>query len=184
MDSITQIIQPIKLLANSHKETAQTGQGCFMNVIAYLNGEPQITDESPCVCEVVRPLAIWLNDYMIDTERQQLIPYIQRAMGSKTTDQKDISRRAWLAVDFANEMKEIAAAYSAAAYSAAHADAAAYSAAAAAHAAAAAVGVRQKIIAAGLKFLDSALPQADEISQCIIDRAQELVSVFNERATA
>lgn len=37
-------IEPIKLLRGQHKDTATTGQGCFMNVIAYLNGDPQITD--------------------------------------------------------------------------------------------------------------------------------------------
>ena len=55
---ITEIIKPIKLLSGTHNDTAQTGQGCFMNVIAYLNGEPQITDQSDCVCYVVRPIAI------------------------------------------------------------------------------------------------------------------------------
>ena len=54
MSSITEIIAPIKLLAGTHEDTAKTGSGCFMNVIAYLNGEPQITDQSPCVCVTVR----------------------------------------------------------------------------------------------------------------------------------
>ena len=162
--NITEIIKPIQLLEGTHEETAQTGQGCFMNVIAYLNGEPQITDQSPCVCEVVRPLAIWLNDFMRDDERQQLIPYIHRAMGSKTDDKDELSQRAWLAVDFANEMKEIAA------NAAAPADAA-YAASAAA--------ARQTIIAEGLRFLDAALPAADVPTQCLIDRAQTLVDTFN-----
>ena len=30
-------IEPIKLLSGSHANTAKTGSGCFMNVIAYLN---------------------------------------------------------------------------------------------------------------------------------------------------
>ena len=119
--SITDIIQPIKLLSGSHEDTGKTGQGCFMNVIAYLNGEPQITDESTCVCVTVRPIAIWLNDFMVDSERAQLIPYIERAIGSATTDQKELSRRAWRAVKMAEEMRDLAAASDASAASAASA---------------------------------------------------------------
>ena len=32
-------IEPIRLLAGSHADTGTTGKGCFMNVVAYLNGE-------------------------------------------------------------------------------------------------------------------------------------------------
>jgi len=108
-------IEPIKLLSGSHGDTGITGQGCFMNVIAYLNGEPQITDQSPCVCPGIRPIAIWLNDYLKNDERAQLIPYIERAMGSRTDDKDEIVRRAWLAVKMAEEMRDIAAAANAAA---------------------------------------------------------------------
>lgn len=62
-----------------------------------LIGEPQITDESPCVCAVVRPIAIGLNDYLRDSERQQLTPFVQRAMGSATDNTDEMIRRAWLA---------------------------------------------------------------------------------------
>lgn len=191
-------IEPIKLLKGSHEDTAVTGSGCFMNVIAYLNGEPQITDRSPCVCVVVRPIVIRLNDMMKDGERQALIPFIERAMGSATDDRAELIRRAWLAVDFANECKEIAAdadanacaAYAAAdaAYAAAaNADAAnAVDAAAAAYAAGAAyaaadaanaAGNLEKIIEAGMRFLDAALPKAQTPSQEVIARAQQLVAL-------
>ena len=108
---ITEIIKPIQLLSGSHNDTAQTGQGGFMNVIAYLNGEPQITDQSDCVCYVVRPIAIWLNDYLQDDERNHLIPFIERAMGSRTEDKAEVSRRLALVVDFANQMQKYAAKY-------------------------------------------------------------------------
>lgn len=36
-------IMPIALLKGSHDDTAKTGQGCFMNVIAYLNGETLVS---------------------------------------------------------------------------------------------------------------------------------------------
>lgn len=44
-------IKPIRLLKGSYADTKTTGQGCFMNVVAYLNGESQITDSSPCHME-------------------------------------------------------------------------------------------------------------------------------------
>ena len=119
------VFKPIKLLSGSHADTGKTGQGCFMNVIAYLNGEPQITDQSTCVCVVVRPVAIWINDYLTDSERHILLPYVERAMGSATCDQKELSRRAQRAVKMAEEMRDIADADATAAYAADAANAAA-----------------------------------------------------------
>ena len=200
---ILNVIKPITLLKGSHADTGTTGQGCFMNVIAYLNGEPQITDQSPCVCPVVRPIAIWLNDYMRANERQQLLPFIMRAMGSATTDKGELVRRAWLAVDFANEMKKVSAyayanahaAHAAAAGAAIHAVHAVHAAAARAaiHAANAAraahtathgadyvVDGRKKIIAAAIKFLDNALPPLAQMSPVcgeVMQRAERLVEL-------
>jgi hypothetical protein len=94
-------IKPIKLLSGSHADTGKTGNGCFMNVISYLNGEPAITDQSPCVCVTVKPIAIWINDFMTDAERPQLLPYIMRAMGSATNDRDELVRRAWLCAEYA-----------------------------------------------------------------------------------
>jgi hypothetical protein len=119
------LFKPIKLLSGSHADTGKTGQGCFMNVIAYLNGEQQITDRSSCVCVVVRPIAIWINDYLMDSERHILLPYIERAMGSATCDRKELSRRAGRAVKMAEEMRNIAFADDTAAYAAGAANAAA-----------------------------------------------------------
>jgi hypothetical protein len=79
-------VEPISLLKGTHADTGTTGQGCFMNVVAYLNGESQITDHSPCVCPYVRPLAICLNDRSTDEQRAQLLPFVLRAMGSATED--------------------------------------------------------------------------------------------------
>jgi len=74
------MIHPIALLAGHHSDTDKTGRGCFMDVAAYLNGDDIITDHSPCVCPVVRYLAVWLNDYMRDGERGALLPFVERAM--------------------------------------------------------------------------------------------------------
>ena len=106
-------IEPIKLLKGSHPDTGKTGMGCFMNVIAYLNGEPTITDASPCVCVTVKPIAVWLNDFMTDAERPQLLPYIMRAMGSATSDKDTLVRRAWLCAHYAQRQADKAAAMAA-----------------------------------------------------------------------
>ena len=110
---LMEIIEPIKLLSGSHSDTGTTGKGCFMNVIAYLNGEPQITDQSTCVCYVVRPIAIWLNDYLKDGERARLIPFIERAMGSATEDKNEVMRRVNLAVVLAKTYAKYAAGHAA-----------------------------------------------------------------------
>lgn len=109
--NILEIIQPIKLLKGSHPDTAKTGHGCAMNVIAYLNGESVITDNSECVCFVVRPLLIFINDHMTDSERPILLPFLLRAMGSRTDNKEEILRRLWLVKELAGEMALIAAKY-------------------------------------------------------------------------
>ena len=77
---ISEIIKPIQLKFGTHADVATTGQGCFMNVLAYLNGE-----------------------------RQLLIPFIERAMGSKTTDKDEVNRRVKLVVEFSNEYAQYTA---------------------------------------------------------------------------
>ena len=104
----TTMIEPIKLLAGSHADTAQTGQGCFMNVIAYLNGEAQITDQSECVCFVMRPMAIYANDLFNDEDRQKLLPFILRAVGSLTDDKVVIIERLRHVVAFAEKQSQFA----------------------------------------------------------------------------
>lgn len=182
-------LKPIKLLSGSHADTGKTGQGCFMNVIAYLNGEAQITDQSTCVCVVVRPIAIWINDFLMDSERHILLPYIERAMGSATCDREELFRRAGRAVKLAEEMQDIAASASAsyaadakAAANAANADAPVFAAkastcavkastyaakaseyadAACTYADAAYATARRSIIDSCLRFLDDCLPQVE-----------------------
>jgi hypothetical protein len=111
MQSITEIIKPIQLKRGTHADTAKTGSGCFMNVIGYLNGEAQITDQSTCVCPSIRPMAIYINDLATDEEREQLLPFIERAMSSATTDHAEIIQRVNLVVEFSNEMAQWASKY-------------------------------------------------------------------------
>ena len=197
------VFKPIKLLSGSHTDTGKTGQGCFMNVIAYLNGEAQITDQSACVCVVVRPIAIWINDYLMDSERHALLPYIERAMGSATCDQKELSRRAGRAAGMAEEMRDIADADALAAYAAEAGKAAAYAAKASDAAKASTYAVkastyaakasdyaadastyatdaayataRASIIDACLRFLDDCLPKIEAAGQEPAERAKLVI---------
>ena len=105
-------IEPIKLLSGAHSDTAQTGQGCFMNVIAYLNGESQITDQSLCVCVTIRPIAIFLNDFANDEQRQRLLPFVLRAMGTATNNKEVIQTRIKAVVEFAEFNARLASKFS------------------------------------------------------------------------
>ena len=161
-------IEPIKLLSGSHEDIGTTGQGCFMNVIAYLNGEAQITDRSPCVCVTIRPMAIWLNDMANQQQRQQLIPFIERAMGSATEDVTEMKRRINLVVEFADEMAQYAAKY--AQYAAEYAQYAAQ------YAAEFSV-LQEKLFQRGIKLMDNICPIAQKLDTCVIQRAEELVAL-------
>lgn len=201
-------IPEIQLLPGPHSDTGRTGRGCFMNVVAYLNGDAQITDSSECVCPVVRPIAIWLNDFYTKRfphERgRRLLPFVLRALGSRTDDSVEVSRRIGLAVRFAELQRDIAAecverakpdaelsAEFAAKYAAMYARSAVESAEHAAehaartakqaeHAAAhvalrtARTATEERILQVGLDFMDEALPQVDEVQEQTIARAQEL----------
>ena len=193
---IADIIKPIKLLKGSHADTGATGQGCFMNVISFLNGEPQITDNSPCVCITVKPIAIFLNDFLKDEDRNLMITYIERAMGSVTHDKIELVRRANLVVLFANKCSLMAAeaaaksAEAAAMSAAKSAKAAAMSAAksaatcaaeptaisamCAARFAAKSAEYYAEIKAAAFEFLDAALPKQVINDVLIINRAKQL----------
>ena len=161
-------IPQIKLLAGPHGDTALTGTGCFMNVIAYLNGEPTITDQSACVCYVMRPIAIWANDWMTDDERPALLPFLLRAMGSRTDDRAEITRRLALVVEFANKQKDFAAK---------NAQAAAQYAQYAAQSAQAAAQYRKDNVAAILALFDAAFPPLDEVSEVTLQRVRTLEAI-------
>ncbi len=180
---ITEIIKPINLLRGTHDDTAQTGQGCFMNVIAYLNGERQITDQSDCVCYVVRPIAIWLNDYLQDDERHLMIPFIERAMGSRSDDKNEVIRRLKLVVKFSDAAAEYAESAAKYAESVEYAvESAKYAVESAKSAESAAkyakyAAIRKQLIEAAFEFLDEALPKKLIIEHVIVERAKQLVSL-------
>jgi hypothetical protein len=208
MKSIVEIISPITLLRGSHGDTGQTGQGCFMNVAAYLNGDLQITDDSPCVCFTVKPFVIWFNDFLNQKERQELIPFIGRAMGSATDDQDlIIDFRLKLVVEFAKDLSVIAAGVgnktkikraieyaSGAVYAASRFDTHGVITAANSVAFSASPGsdsqlgsvrlaaYREQIKAATFKFLGSVLPKNEPHGTEVLNRAKKLVELAGEYA--
>lgn len=151
MRSITEIISPVKLLSGTHSDAAETGRGCFMNVIAYLNGESQITDRSECVCVTIRPIAIWLNDFLRDQDRYKLLPYLERAIGSATEDLDVIIARLGLIVEFARAFAKSAESAEYAKYA--------------------------ELTDLGLKLMDDICPNLETHKSEIYDRAEALASL-------
>ena len=207
--NITEIIKPIRLLSGSHADTGATGQGCIMNVIAYLNGESQITDQSECVCPSIRPIAIRLNDMATDAQRGELLSFIERAMGSVTTDREVMMTRLNHVVVFANKQAKHAAEYAESAKSAEDAaksaeyaeyaaeyakyaaksakyaakyakDAAKDAAKSAKYAAKDAAEFQKQQFADGLALMDAICPPAEAPSAVVVDRARELVRIGAE----
>jgi hypothetical protein len=70
---------------------------CAMEWVSYLAGEPH-GDEPRCVSPVVRAYCTTLNDALEDGPRQQLRPYLARAIGT-ATDGLD-EARSWMAMDW------------------------------------------------------------------------------------
>lgn len=91
--SILDSIKPIRLLRGSHKETGETGSGCMMNVISYLQGDVVITDDPKGVCPIIKHVCILVNDFLHDHERQALHEYIFRAMNSAAMTERIRNRR-------------------------------------------------------------------------------------------
>ena len=183
--NITDILKPIKLLKGSHPNTGETGSGCLMNVVSYLNGDQEITDRPACACPVVIPIAIWLNDYMRDDERQQLLPYVERISGSRTNDVDVLTARALVAARFEDVCAKSATKHAAvsAKYAAKYAKSAKYAAQYARHAAESAAkhaAIRHELISAALKCLDEMLPAQPSLDDVVIERARKLVEIANE----
>lgn len=179
-----------------------------MNVIAYLNGEPQITDQSPCVCVTIRPIAIFLNDFANDEQRQRLLPFVLRAMGTATDDIAVMSARLSAVVRYAEFNAHLAAestkyaascvkfavlyakyVFESANYAALCAESAAKYAKYAANCAEYVVksadsttyeARREAIFQAGLDFLEEVCPPAEPVNQTIIARANNLLELAEQ----
>lgn len=113
MNIVPDIIKPIRLARGPNKNIGATGVGCFMNVVAFLNGDAVITDNSPCVCPSVRRVAIFLNDHSTNNQRNQLLPFVLRALGSATKDSNVFEKRVGLLDVFNDSLTNVLKTYSA-----------------------------------------------------------------------
>ena len=93
MKSVLEIIKPIVLCVGTH-DISRTGQGCVMNVASYLAGDQVITDRPRSVDPTIGRLARTDNDFSNQTDRQGLLPYVMRMIGSTTTDRGVLAKRA------------------------------------------------------------------------------------------
>jgi hypothetical protein len=70
---------------------------CAMEAVAYYAGEPH-TDHPKCVCPVLGAFLRALNDMLDDRERQRLLAYIPRVVGTARDGYGQ--RRGWMCVDW------------------------------------------------------------------------------------
>jgi hypothetical protein len=90
-----QLLPTLHLDPKAHR-TFQEGH-CFMEVAAWLAGEPH-SDNPSCVSPVLRKLTIGLNDAWDDEQRQLLLPFLPRVVGT-AGDGRD-EARSYLALDW------------------------------------------------------------------------------------
>ena len=76
---------------------ATPGQWCLMEATAYLAGEPW-SDHPACVSPVLGAYGRGLNDAWDDVQRQKLVPFIPRLLG--TADDGQDEARSYLALDW------------------------------------------------------------------------------------
>jgi hypothetical protein len=57
------------------------------------------TDDHPSISPVVRAFGIAANDCATDEQRQRLVPYVKKVLGTKTS-YADEQRRGWMATDW------------------------------------------------------------------------------------
>lgn len=73
---------------------------CINETVAYLAGEPH-SDHPKCLCPVIAPLTIWVNDSCDDALRNELLRDLPwRLVGTKSTPEIE-QQRAFMAADFA-----------------------------------------------------------------------------------
>jgi hypothetical protein len=87
---------PEKLFQGSHEPD---GEMCVMEAVAYTAGEAW-TAYPACACPVLTRYCQVINDRMDDEFRQQLLTYVPRLIGTRSTPEVEL-RRAFRAADWA-----------------------------------------------------------------------------------
>ena len=86
------------VLTHGPHESREAGL-CAMEAVAWLAGERH-SDSPECVCPVIAAAMRALNDGMDDADRQRLVPYLKRVIGTRG-DRELETRRRFAAADWA-----------------------------------------------------------------------------------
>lgn len=84
-------------LAKGYHPIKTPGEWCLMEAAAYIAGEPW-SDHPKCVSTVLTAYGMALNDSLDDDQRQKLIPFIPRMLGTANDGQDEA--RSYLALDW------------------------------------------------------------------------------------
>ena len=84
-------------LASGFSENNET-EKCAMALASELGGYGH-TDKTPCASPCIRTWVIRANDWATDDERQDLLPYVLRVLGTKAPELEQ--QRAFICVDYA-----------------------------------------------------------------------------------
>ena len=80
------------------KHSADSGQMCALEAVAFVAGEPW-SDHPACASEVIGTFLRSWNDSTSDVERQLLVPYIGRMVGTRA-GAKIEQARSWMCADW------------------------------------------------------------------------------------
>jgi hypothetical protein len=93
-------LSTLRLASGAHPDNPE--QGCVMEWVGVFAGlhEPGAKEDHPaCTSPVLTAFAFAWNDGLDDANRQRLIPYIPRLVGTAGDPEAD-ERRAWIATDW------------------------------------------------------------------------------------
>ena len=95
----TRILPPdLRLDRGKHDPPNGEFAACIVEAAAWVAGEPW-SDHPECVCPVIGAFCREWNDAMDDEDRQILLPYVTRIVGTNHGPQV-AERRAWMATDW------------------------------------------------------------------------------------
>jgi hypothetical protein len=88
----------LRLDKGSHEPPNGEFAVCLLEAVSYVAGE-RWTDHPECVCPVLAAFGRSWNDSLNDEDRQMLVPYIPRLVGTRSTPQVE-EARAWMATEW------------------------------------------------------------------------------------
>lgn len=88
------IMQGVRLSKGAHERAG--AEMCAMEMVAWLDGEPH-SDKPQCACPIIGRFVIGLNDRMRDGERNALLPFLPRIVGTRADRAAELRRAEFLA---------------------------------------------------------------------------------------